>query len=211
MDRRGPISLIVIAIVILIDDQMPAGGSTLVSGRSTNCGCFRGCILHGTHRTYDQQHYGASFLPVSFTKPSRIHRGSRPSIPCPSPFSFLPPFSNVPAARTTIDHDLDDRDHPNANDLSHFPFLFFLFFTSPCLLLPSFLPRHLGSSRFRIHGTACASAHVHDRDVVERKSELEKLHVVSTRQQLIPRLLENTRAGIARRIGQTMIPMISHR
>lgn len=172
MDRRRSISLIVIAIVILIDDQMPAGGSTLVSGRSTNCGCFRGCILHGTHRTYDQQHYGASFLPVSFTKSSRIHRGSTPSIPSvPLPFPFFLPFSNVPASRTTIDH--DERDHPTANGPSHFSFLFFPFlffpFTSLCLLLPpSFPPRHLGSTRFRIHGTACASAHVHDRDVVER-------------------------------------------
>lgn len=134
MDRRRSISLIVIAIVILIDDQMPAGGSTLVSGRSTNCGCFRGCILHGTHRTYDQQHYGASFLPVSFTKSSRIHRGSTPSIPSvPLPLPPLLPFSNVPASQTTIDH--DERDHPTANGPSHFSFLFFFLFFFFLLLL----------------------------------------------------------------------------
>ena len=90
MDRRRSISLIVIAIVIVIDDQMPAGGSTLMGGRSINCGCFRGCILHGTHRTYDQ-HSGASFLLVSFTKSSRVPRGSRldpASLPPPLPLSL---------------------------------------------------------------------------------------------------------------------------
>lgn len=143
MDRRRPISLIVIAIVILIDDQMPAGGSTLVSGRSTNCGCFRGCILHGTHRTYDQQHYGASFLPVSFTKPSRIHRGSRPSILVPLPFLSFHPFQTFPprARRSTTTS-------TTAIILTRTIFRTFLFFFFFFLLLLafSFLPSFLVTS-----------------------------------------------------------------
>lgn len=140
MDRGRSISLIVIAIVILIDDQMPAGGSTLVSGRSTNCGCFRGCILHGTHRTYDQQHYGASFLPVSFTKSKSDTPGipAGPSIPCSLSFlSFF--FFFLPLFKRSRRAD-DDRPPPprrprssydERSSLALFFFFFFLYFTSP--------------------------------------------------------------------------------
>lgn len=100
MDRGRSISLIVIAIVIVIDDQMPASGSMLVGGRSTNRGCFRGCILHGTHRTYDQR-YGSSFLPVSFTKPCGIYSGGPVSTPrLPLFFSFQ--MAPVAGRRSTV-------------------------------------------------------------------------------------------------------------
>lgn len=149
MDRGRSISLIVIAIVILIDDQMPAGGSTLVSGRSTNCGCFRGCILHGTHRTYDQQHYGASFLPVSFTKSKSDTPGipAGPSIPCSLSFlSFF--FFFLPLFKRSRRAD-DDRPPPPRRPRSSYDersslalFFFFFFFT---LLLLALL--HLSVTR----------------------------------------------------------------
>ncbi|KAG7188848.1 hypothetical protein KM043_008454 [Ampulex compressa] len=107
MDRRRTVTWIVLAIVIVIDDQVPPGGGTLVGRSCTSRGRFRGCVLHGTHRTYDQ-HYRAPFFLLSFTEQpvntSQMSLDGR-SMAAPSApilrISHFPPFLD-PSGHTAL-------------------------------------------------------------------------------------------------------------